>query len=112
MSCCGGPSRVGAAPLLRAAIRMEAPVAENKVRMQFTGKQAGAMFWTVDGVTYRGGANATDRYADVDKDHVKQLEATGVWQKVEAPKAQTPKTETKAETKADAKAETKDDGKK
>ena len=102
MSCCGGPSRVGALPTLRAAIiNQEAPVAENKVRMAFTGTQAGSMFWTVDGVQYRGGNNATDKYADVDKEHVKTLEATGVWKKVEQPKAEGKAEEPKAEAKAD-----------
>lgn len=75
-------------------------MAENNVRMEFTGTQQGATFWTVDNVVYRGGANATDKYADVDKDHVKTLEATGVWKKVEQPKAAATADAPKADAKA------------
>jgi hypothetical protein len=85
------------------------------VRMEFTGTQAGATFWTVDNVVYRGGANATDKYADVDKDHVATLEKTGVWKKVEQPRArvaetaEAPKAAVKAidEPAADSKASAK-----
>lgn len=104
MGCCGGPSRVAAVPTLRAAfIQEETPVARNAVRMEFTGTQLGALFFTVDNVQYRGSASATDKYIDADPAHVKTLEQTGLWKQVAPANADTKASADSADTKASAK---------
>lgn len=87
--CCGGGRntlleakralgmRTTRAPRRRPVERTEVPM--GKVRMQYTGKNRGAVTYLGK---YRGGANATCRYADVDPQDVAALRSFGVWEEV------------------------------
>jgi len=58
-------------------------------RMKYAGASVGAKTYMVNNRTYRGGDNDIDRYADVYKDDVNQLVATGSWQLVEMARVET-----------------------
>lgn len=83
VGCCGGN---GAARMAAKRIgQAQGIIAGNSdlVRMQFIGSQIGAVtFFGKNGRQYRGGNNATSRYATVHADDVALLQRTGQWELV------------------------------
>jgi hypothetical protein len=55
--------------------------------MEYTGKNTGAVtFSGTHGRSYRGGANPTNRFANVHKDDVERMTNTGKWRVVNRPR--------------------------
>jgi hypothetical protein len=56
--------------------------------MEYTGKNTGAVtFSGTNGRSYRGGANPTNRFANVHKDDVERMANTGKWKVVKRPQS-------------------------
>lgn len=71
---CGGSSRTTVRSLVRSLGPMETTtMADGSIKMEYTGLQRGSQSYRIGGTTYRGGNNASDRYAHVLPEHVEEF---------------------------------------
>lgn len=78
-SCCGGNGAAVLAAKQAVESMMTSVVPEGAVRLEYLGKQSGAVTYTINGRQYRGGNNDLDRYVDARKEDVNQLLSMGMW---------------------------------
>lgn len=87
MPCCGGKSKQPTPQTVKeGATTVSHTSTTTYVRMEYTGKNTGAVtFSGTNGRSYRGGANPTNRFANVHKDDVERMANTGKWKVVKRP---------------------------
>ena len=77
--CCGGNAAAVLAAKQAVQSMSISAVADGRTRLEYLGKQSGAVTFTVNGRQYRGGNNDFDRYVDALREDVPHLLRLGMW---------------------------------